>query len=372
MGFFNFLKFKKKGIESQLFFSESYLMEITALAEVYYLQNDHDYTIVKKKLENEGLDEFQCNHIVERLKWSVAKKVKEFQNELDSGNIEEIKIIPNPEHQKGNVSQDQIARYIGFGAFQMDQGHFDNALELFDKAIELSDKETLAYANKGTLFKRKGDNDKALHFYNKALEIEPNHVQILENKMDLLFEMLNESNEIEFIDTIKTILKNDSNHPEALIYIIQFYLKENDLENALISVKKLFTGYHGVKTVISLLLEIFHKLPEEKAFNEFEIFKEDLKDDAKYQLQYCKGTYLMGIARYDEAILEFEKMNQIQEFSWCYYQMAIIKNVQNKTEESLELLKKTFSLENELKKDAKQYKGLQNLWTNPTFIEITK
>jgi tetratricopeptide (TPR) repeat protein len=372
MGLFDFFKLKKKGIDNNLFFSDSYLMEITALAEMYYLENNHDYSIVMKKLENDGLDEFQCNHIVERLKWSIAKKVKIFQNELDSGAIEEIKIIPNPEHKKGKVDQKTIDRYISFGAFQIDQGYLDNALELLDKAIELDDKDTLAYANKGSLFSKKGDNEKALQFYNKALEIEPNHIQVLENKMDLLFEMMNESNENEFINTVKSILKNDPNHPNALIYIIQYYLKGNDIENALISVKSLFTNFFMEEIAIKLFLEIFDKLPQDRALYELGVFKESLKDDAKYQLQYCKGLYLKGKGRYDEAILEFEYMNQIQEFSWSYYQMAIIKNLQDKTNEALDLLRTTFRLEAELKTDAKQYIELQNLWTNPTFMEITK
>ena len=52
--------------------------------------------------------------------------------------------------------------------------------------------------------------------------------------------------------------------------------------------------------------------------------------------------------------------------------MAIIKNLQNKTNEAIKLLKITFTLEPELKNDAKQFPQLQNLWSNIEFIEITK
>ncbi|NOT94649.1 tetratricopeptide repeat protein [Ferruginibacter sp.] len=372
MGLFNFFKPKKKGIDESTFNSSQYQNEILAFVQVKYFEHRQNYETVLAELEKQGLNNEQGYVVVENLKQLNSKMANEFQQELDSGRITEIKINPNPEHKRGRVDKDQVDKYIGYGAFQMDRGDLDNALELFDKAIELDDKATLAYANKGTLFLKRGDNEKALQFYNKALEIKPNHVLILENKMDLLFEMMNESNEIEFINTVKSILQNDPGHPNALIYIIQFYLKENNIESALKSVKILFANHHSENIAIQLLLDIFHKLPEDKALNEFETFKIILTDKAKYQLEYCKGLYLKGMGKYDEAINVYEQLNQLQEFSWNYYQMAIIKNLQNKTNEAIKLLKITFTLEPELKNDAKQFLQLQNLWGNIEFIEITK
>lgn len=62
----------------------------------------------------------------------------------------------------------------------------------------------------------------------------------------------------------------------------------------------------------------------------------------------------------------------IAEFSWNYYQMAIVKNFQHKTDECLALLKKTFELEPELKTDAVSLPYLQNLSSDRNFIELTK
>ncbi|QXP78793.1 MULTISPECIES: hypothetical protein [Winogradskyella] len=155
MGIFDFLKPKKNGIDINTFNSKQYQTEITALAQTLYFENDHNYKIVKAKLGKQGLDDNQSNVIIENLKKINSKMVNEFQADLDSGKISEIKIQPNPEHKKGNVDKDQVDKYIGFGAYQMERGDLDNALELFNKAIELDDKATLAYANKGTLFAKK-------------------------------------------------------------------------------------------------------------------------------------------------------------------------------------------------------------------------
>lgn len=367
MGLFDFFKKEKKGIDETTFNSKQYQEEILAFAQIRYFEAGQNYETVKSELIEKGLSDRQRLLTIIKLMKLNSEMKNNFQRDLDSGKITDIKIKPNAEHQKGNVDQDQVDKYIGFGAYQMDRGDLDNALELFDKAIELDDKATLAYANKGTLYSKKGDKEKALLFYNKALETDPNNIQILENKMDLLFETFFKPNESEFINTVKSILEVNPDHPNALIYMIQYCLREQDNENALTSVKKLFANYYDETVATQLLLKIFHKLPLDRALSEFEKYKTEIDDNANYQLLYCKGLYLKGIEKYDEAIFEFEQMNQVQEFSWSYYQMAIIKNLQNKTDEALELLKTTFRLEPELKSDAKEFPELENLWSNPTF-----
>lgn len=360
------------GIEEALFNSDAF--QNKTLDKVYqvYFEQEQRYDAVLKELLDQGFNYSQANAIVEKLKKRISASIDDFQAQLDSGAISEIKVRPNPEHVKENADADTVDKYIGFGAFQMNRGDLENALELFDKAIELNEKATLAYANKGVLYSKKGAFDQALECYNKALEIEPDHVGILENKMNLQFELLNENNENEFITTVKTILKYDPIHPNALIYIVQYYLKENDLQNALQSVKRLFADFHREDSAIQLLLNVFGSLPTDVALNEFSVYKNEINDEAKYQLDYCKGLYFMGLQRYDDAIVTFEKLNKWQEFSWNYYQMAISKNFQNKTDECLALLKKTFELEPELKEDARQVSFLQNLATNSVFMELTK
>ena len=372
MGIFDFMKSKKKGIKSETFNSLQYQTEITALAQTVYFENNHDYIIVKKQLAKEGLTEHQCNQVIENLKRIVSNMVDDFQGKLDSGEISEIKIQPNPDHKKGSVTKDQVDKYIGFGAYQMERDNLENALELFDKAIELDETATLAYANKGTLYSIRGEYKKAVAFYDKALEFDPKNIQILENKMQAFYEIMVSEGEDKFIETVKACLAVDDKSPNALMYIIQYYIKQNDLKNALKELKKLFSEYCSEQIAIQLLLNIFNRIPDkEEALREFDIIENGLSEEAKYQLDYCKALYLKGIDELEEAIVLFEQLNKINPFSWNYYQIAIIKNLQNKESESFEYLEKTFQLEPELKEDAKQYIELKNLWTHPTFIKLT-
>lgn len=362
------------GIDDIKFRSAEYQNEIIAYAQNVYFQNHHRYETVKDILLKDGLNTSQADEIVNKLQERNAQMVNEFQDKLDSGEITEIKITPNPDHTKENTGQDQVDRYIAYGAYQMDRGDLDNALELFEKAIELDENATLAYANLGKLYSLKNNNLKALEFVNKALDIEPHHPQILDNKVDTVYELLVEHqiNESEFIANIKDVLQKDPENPNALIYIIQFYLKNNQTDHAVESVEKLFSKYYSEDITIQLMIDTFSRLPIEKALKQFDILENKVSDEAKYQLHYNKGLYLKGVGRYDDAIKVYDNLNKIQEFSWNFYQMGIMKNLQGKTDESLELLKKTFHLEPGLKDDAKNFPQLQNLWNHPEFIEIAK
>ncbi|SHF09513.1 tetratricopeptide repeat protein [Pedobacter caeni] len=372
MGLFDFLKARKKAIAEDLFNSKQYQIEITALAQTFYFENKQDLSVVKKKLLCEGLDEKQSNIIIERMKEATAEMVEDFQTELTSGKILKVDIIPNPEHQKGKVDKEQVDRYIGYAAYQIEQKNFDNALELLDKAIELDDQAVLAYANKGAIYDELQDHEKALYFHEKALEIEPDNILILENRMDTRFAMLSATNEEDFIDSVKACLRVNTMNPNALIYITQYYLKTNNIDNALISIKNLFSEFYQENIAIKLLLNTFGSLSKEKALDQFDKFENELPRKATYQLNYCKGLYLKDLGDFDAAIQTFKKLNALQEFSWNYYQIGIIKNLQNETDESITYLKLTFDLEPALKQDAKQYFELENLWTNPKFVEITK
>lgn len=372
MGIFDFLKKKKPVVDDPLFYNKQYQTEMLAYAQTVYFQKKQSYEAVKTELSNQGLSDAQAAGLIEKLRGLNAAMVNDFQEKVDSGEIIDIKIKPNDEHVKGKVDTDQVDRYIGYGAYQLERGDFDNALELLDKALELDNKATLAYANKGTLYAKKGDSKKAIEFYNKALELEPGNVNVLENKMDLLFENISQSGETEFIETVKIILAYDPDNPNALIYITQFYLKGSDLTSALNSLKRVFANYYSEGIVIRLLLDTFSRLTKQEALNEFGLFKQQIRPEAQYQLEYCKGLYLKGIGDRQLAFEVFENLNKIQPFSWNYYQMAIMANLENSTTECLQLLSKTFELEPQLKMDAKQYPELQNLWKNEEFIEITK
>ena len=62
------------------------------------------------------------------------------------------------------------------------KGAYDQAIEDFDKAIELNPKLTEAYYNRGNAYYGKKDYDKAIADYNKAIELNPNYAEAYYNR----------------------------------------------------------------------------------------------------------------------------------------------------------------------------------------------
>jgi len=55
---------------------------------------------------------------------------------------------------------------------------YEQALELYDKTIELDLNDYDAYFNKGLALEELGKYDLALESYNKALELEPDNLEV--------------------------------------------------------------------------------------------------------------------------------------------------------------------------------------------------
>ena len=56
------------------------------------------------------------------------------------------------------------------------------AIECYDKALEIDAKKASAWYNKGLAFGNLGKYEQAIECYDKALEIEPNYADVLNNK----------------------------------------------------------------------------------------------------------------------------------------------------------------------------------------------
>lgn len=526
----------KKGLDGK-FISKQYELEITAMAWTIYHENGQDLEIVKQSLLNKGVNENQLDIVMNRMSNLNEKMASDFEQALSLGNIT-AEFIPNSAHNPGNTDENQIDRYIGYGAFQLQHKNYDNALDLLNKAIELGDRSGLAYANLGSLyhelrnyehsienydkaiklnakdarlyynkalvFEDLGDKMGASESYEKAIKVDDRHVDSLNNlgvlqitagnymealkcfnkvlaiepadkdalinkmscliqlnlnealqfyvsiknvtdlseieaiimrallaeyaeanaisflerlyeaskepkyiklqslilygrdkvasyeainiylslnpadqfavdlKVDLAFEVIETIGEARFIEAIDDCLALDDKNPTALNYKIQILLKQQKLDEALDRVETLFIAYYQQQNVLNLFTQIYNQLDKDVAMLRFEGFAKRLDDNACYQLEYMRGLYLKGKRSYDEAVTVFTSLNEVREFSWNYYQIAIMENLNGNVERCLLNLKKTFELEPELKEDARNYVELKNLASNVSFLSLLK
>ncbi len=63
-----------------------------------------------------------------------------------------------------------------------DQGKYDEAIECYDKVIEINSEDEKAWYNKGLALKEQGKCDEAIECYNKAIEINPEYGRAWNNK----------------------------------------------------------------------------------------------------------------------------------------------------------------------------------------------
>ena len=72
------------------------------------------------------------------------------------------------------------------GASLASDGRYDEALEAYNKAIELDPKDAFAWFYKGFTLRDLKRNDEALEAYNKSIELDPKDASTWNNKGNTL------------------------------------------------------------------------------------------------------------------------------------------------------------------------------------------
>ena len=68
---------------------------------------------------------------------------------------------------------ESINELVILGKKQLDDGHYDNALNLFEQAMLLNQKDPDLWNLKGIALRSLGRYDEAIECFNKSLEIDP-------------------------------------------------------------------------------------------------------------------------------------------------------------------------------------------------------
>ena len=91
---------------------------------------------------------------------------------------------PNVEQVNRTIISQQARSFFDSGIVYIQKKEYDKAIVDFTKAIEISPRYALAYANRGTAYSYKSykDKEKAIADYTKAIEIDPTYAAIYNNR----------------------------------------------------------------------------------------------------------------------------------------------------------------------------------------------
>jgi len=82
-------------------------------------------------------------------------------------------------------------QFVNSGIDQLSQGHANDALTSFNRAIQVDGGSASAYFNRGDAYRKKGDLKKALDDYSTSLKLSPKSVNVLDSRAALCLQMEN-------------------------------------------------------------------------------------------------------------------------------------------------------------------------------------
>src|SRR5574341_595145 len=88
-----------------------------------------------------------------------------------------------------NQTDSKIKEWISIGASLMQEGKFFEAIEYFDKILEINPTDSIALGNKGAALTQLNKYEEAILIYDNALQIDSANINILNNKAATLFNL---------------------------------------------------------------------------------------------------------------------------------------------------------------------------------------
>ena len=198
---------------------------------------------------------------------------------MDSCKALNDKISVNDELNKHSISSNEKAmKLYTEGIEKMENQQYNEAIELYKKALAIDDKFAFCWDNLGICFRKLNKYTEALDAYNNSLKVDPEGVTPLQN-IALVYIYKEEYNKAIF--AYKNFINKHKNNPEGYYGLGRAYIMIDDYENALHNICKAYNIYSDMKSpyrsdaedVMSLIFQKMKKNHNEKLFDK--IMKEN-------------------------------------------------------------------------------------------------
>jgi tetratricopeptide (TPR) repeat protein len=244
------------------------------------------------------------------------------------------------------IDQDKTAElaYYNRGVVFKNEKRYIEAINDFNKAIELQPFYSEAYNNRGIIFSGEKRNDMAIKDFNKAIELKPDNAQAYNNRGLLL--MNEKRNDEALKDFNKTIeLKPDQAEPYNNRGTV--LINENRNEEAIKDFKKAIELKPDYAEAYYNRGNAFAKIrTNAEAISDF---TNAIKLKSDYIAAYNnRGIVFVNEKRNEEAIKDFTRVIQLNPLNWnAYYNRGMVFENMKRNDDAIKDFNKAIELKNQ-------------------------
>ncbi len=221
------------------------------------------------------------------------------------------------------------------------QGNYDEAIDLWSKAIDINSNLIEAYENQGSVWQKLGNFAEASDCYLKALAIRPNH-QITYN---LALCLLNQGRSDQAIAYFQTTLQLEPDYTPAYGDLGYILLQERQLNQAVIFFKKAIK-----QDFIRIYIKWLNKLVEQgnlqENLKENAIFLEALNINTEtFETYFSLGKLLTRENKFDLAVDAYQKAIYFKESAEAYFELGKTVTETENFESAIAIYQKAIKLQ---------------------------
>ena len=275
-------------------------------------------------------------------------------------------------------SETEAERHLRRGNEHYSQGEYEQAIDEYQRVIQINPNYALAYYNLGETYRLKGKLDDAIVFFQKGVEIDPNNLLGL----FLLGACYKLQGELD--DATSTLLESiriDPNFIMAHLGLGDIYRRQGKDELA-VAKCQLVIDLPPDQTLEnfsnayahSILADIYRKqgkLDEALAKLRKAIQIEVDPDVAPAWGNYCQGGIYLTQGKLDEALSEFQQVVKVNpKEGYVHYSLVCVYSLKTESKLAIEYLKKTFDLDKSFIEFSKTDPDLDNIRQTPEFQQL--
>ena len=232
--------------------------------------------------------------------------------------------------------------YYNRGNAYFSLGKFEEAIQDYNKAIDLNPNDDLSYSNRGNAYFSLGKFEDAIQDYNKAIDLNPNNASYYNNRGTTFTNLEKYEDAIQDYNKTIDLNPNDNyayfNRGAAFTYLNEYEKAINDFNKAIDLNPNDDSAYFNRGTAFTNLSNY------EKAINDFNKAIDLNSNNASYY--NYRGTLYINQGNYDEAVKDFSKAIELNpNDKEYYYNLGILYIDLNNYEKAIETLNKAIDLD---------------------------